>query len=274
MDDVRQQLNEVIDTAARHASGPEPAELRRRLRRRRQRRGLATVALLLGAGIALPNFLGLREPPPVTPTGPAPVRRLACGDITFPETSLFAPAGAETGRDPAARALAAFLASEAAKDPWVLPKTGWKQLTRDNDRAMYGLGRPGTVDFAVRIRRQGTQWKWVGYGTCRPQVVVPGFEIARWELTSKTLSPGTRVVPIAFETGACVKEDRFDHAQVVTTDDAVTITVYLRPIQLPPGTACAAVGRLAHRDVALPEPLGRRALLDGSTVPAEVIRPA
>lgn len=222
----------------------------------------------------MPNLLGLWKPFPVTPSQPAPVRQLACGDITFPETGLFAPPGAETGRDPAARALAAFLASEAAKDPWALPKTGWKELTRDGDRALYGLGKPGTVTFAVRIRRQGTQWKWVGYGGCRPQVVVPGFEIVRWELTSKTLSPGTRVVPIAFQTGACVKEDRFDHAQVVTTDDAVTITVYLRPLQLPPGTVCAAMGRLAHRDVGLPEPLGRRALLDGSTVPAEVVRPA
>jgi hypothetical protein len=270
MDDVRQQLNEVIDTAARHATGPAPAELRRRLRRRRQRRAVATLALLLGVGIALPNLLGLREPPPATPIQPTPVKQLACGDITFPETSLFAPPGAETGRDPAARALVAFLASEAAKDPWVLPKTGWKQLTRNADRALYGLGKPGTVTFAVRIRRQGTQWKWVGYGGCRPQVVVPGFETTRWGLTSKTLSPDTRVVPIAFTTGCT----QFDHADVGRTPDAVTITVYLRPIKLPPGAGCAAMGHSVRRDVALPEPLGRRALLDGSTEPAEVIRPA
>jgi hypothetical protein len=81
----------------------------------------------------------------VTPTQPAPGRQLACGDIAFPETSLFASPGAENGRDPAARALAAFLSSEAAKDPWRLPKTGWKELARDGDRALYGLGKPGTV---------------------------------------------------------------------------------------------------------------------------------
>jgi hypothetical protein len=271
MDDIRQQLNKVIETATRHATGPEPAELRRRLRRRRQRGAAATVALLLGAGIGLPTLLGLWEPSAVTTTQPAPVRQLACGDIGFPETSLFAPAGAENGRDPAARALAAFLASEAARDPWKLPKTGWKELTRDGDRALYGLGRPGTVTFAVRIRRQGTQWKWVGYGNCRPRLLVPGFEVVGWQVTSKALASGSRVVPIAFTTGAC---SRFDHAEVATTVDAVTITVYLRPIQLPPGTGCALIGYTTRHEVALPEPLGRRALLDGSTVPAEVIRPA
>jgi ferric-dicitrate binding protein FerR (iron transport regulator) len=58
MDDIRQQLNKVIETATRHATRPEPAELRRRLRRRRQRGTAATVTLLLGAGIGLPNLLG------------------------------------------------------------------------------------------------------------------------------------------------------------------------------------------------------------------------
>jgi hypothetical protein len=224
----------------------------------------------VGAGIALPNLLGLWQPSPVTPTQPAAVRQLVCGDITFPETGLFAPPGAETGRDPAARALAAFLASEAAKDPWVLPKTGWKELTRDGDRALYGLGKPGTVTFAVRIRRQGTQWKWVGYGSCRPRVVVAGLETARWELVSKPVAATARVVPIAFMSGCA----RFDHADVGSTPDAVTITVYLRPIQLPPGTAYATAGPRLHHDVALSEPLGRRALLDGGTVPAAVVQPA
>jgi hypothetical protein len=232
---------------------------------------MATLALVLGAGIGLPNLLGLWEPSAVRPTQPAPGRQLACGDITFPETNLFAPAGAENGRDPAARALAAFLASEAATDPWELPKTGWKELARDGDRALYGLGKPGSVTFAVRIHRQGAQWKLAGYGDCRPQLVVPGFKVVRWQLASDVLAPGSHVVPIAFTTGACT---RFHRAEVETTADAVTITVYLRPIQLPPGTGCGDMGHTARQEVALPEPLGRRALLDGSTVPAEVIRPA
>jgi hypothetical protein len=232
---------------------------------------VATVALLLVLGIALPHLLGLWEPSPVTPSQPAPVRQLACGDITFPETALFAPPGAESGRDPAARALAAFLASEVAQDPWALPKTGWKELTRTDDRALYGLGKPGTVTFAVRIRRQGTTWKWVGYGVCRPQLVMPGFQTARWKLASTTLAPDTQVVPIAFMPGGGA---RFDHAEVNSMPDAVTITVWLRPIQLPPGTGYALGGPRLHHDVALAEPLGRRALLDGSTVPAEVVRPA
>jgi hypothetical protein len=97
MDDIRQQLNQVIDTATHHATGPAPVELRRR----RQQRGAATVALRLDAGIALPNLLGRWNPSPVTPTQPTRVRQLACGDITFPETGLFAPPGAEQGRDPA-----------------------------------------------------------------------------------------------------------------------------------------------------------------------------
>lgn len=269
-DEIHRQLNEVVETAARHATGPEPAQLHRRLRRRRQRGVAATVALLAGAAIALPNLFSLWQPSPVTPTQPATVRQLACGDITFPETGLFAPPGAETGRDPAARALAAFLASEAAKDPWVLPKTGWKELTRDGDRALYGLGKPGTVTFAVRIRRQGTQWRYVGYGPCRPRVVAPGLETARWQLVSKPVATTARVVPIAI-IGGCAQ---FDHVEVSSTPDAVTITVYLRPLKLPPGTACALAGPRLRHDVVLSAPLGRRALLDGSTVPPGVIQPA
>ncbi len=269
-DEIRRRLNEVVETATRHATGPEPAELHHRLRRRRQWGVGATAALLVGAGIALPNLLGLWQPSPVTPIQPAAVRQLACGDFTFLETGLFAPPGAETDRDPAARALAAFLASEAAKDPWVLPKTGWKELARDGDRALYGLGKPGTVTFAVRIRRQGTQWRYVGYGPCRPQVVVPGLETARWELVSKPVAATSRVVPIALISGCA----RFARTEVTSTADAVTITVFMRPLKLPPGHACATAGPALRQDVALSAPLGRRALLDGSTVPAEVIQPA
>ena len=99
-----------------------------------------------------------------------------------------------------------------------------------------------------------------------PQLVVPGFTVVGWQLTSKALASGSRVVPVAFTTGACT---RFDHAEVETTADAVTITVYLRPIQLPPGTGCGDFGLTARHEVALPEPLGRRALLDGAASPED-----
>jgi hypothetical protein len=293
MDDIREQFNKIIETAARHATGPEPAELRRRLRHRRQRRAAATVALLLGVGIALPAVRASLATPPGTGRGPTPpvpaargdaskppaVKQLTCGDVVFPVTALSAPPGAERGRNPAARALVAFLASDAGKDPFRLPKTGWKQLTRDDNRALYGLGTPGTVTFAVLIQRHGTRWQWERYGGCRPQVVVPGFETTAWELAgprvgkqASRLPAATRVVPVEFVTNGC--SSTFDHAEVVTTAEAVTITVYLRPVKRPPGIGCAGSGLPVRRDVALPEPLGRRALLDGSTVPAAVVQPA
>lgn len=267
MDEVRRKLIEAIEAAARRATGPEPAELRRRLRRRRQRGAVAALALLLGAGIALPNLLGPRDS---RVAAPPPARQLTCGDIPFPETSLHAPPGAEAGRDPAARALVAFLASDAARDPWVLPKTGWKVLARNDDRALYGLGKPGTVTFAVRVRRQGTHWKWIGYGGCRPRVVKPGLEATSWRLASRALDPGTRAVTVSFVTGECVG---FDHAEVATTAGAVTIVVFLRRTA-PAGQACAGIGYQSRHQVALPEPLGRRALVDGGIVPPEVVRPA
>lgn len=270
MDDVRRKLNEAIEAAARHATGPEPAELHRRLRRRRRRGAAAVLALLLGAGIALPIVLGPREPSRVA-ARPTQDRQLTCGDMTFPESAMSAPPGAETGRDPAARALATFLASDAAKDPWVLPKTGWKLLARNADRAEFALGKPGTVSFHVRVHRQGGTWKWVGYGGCRPRVVVDGLQATSWQLASKTLDPGTRKVPVTFITGECA---RFERAEVSTTASAVTITVFLRTVPpTPPADACAAIGYTSRQEVALTEPLGRRVLLDGGTVPAEVVRP-
>jgi hypothetical protein len=269
MDDLGRKLNEAIQAAARHATGLEPAELHRRLRRRRRRGAAAVLALLLGAGVVLPNVLGPRESR--VAARPSPARLLTCDDMTFPESAMSAPPGAETGHDPAARALAAFLVSDAARDPWVLPKTGWKLLARDPDRARYALGKPGTVDFVVRVRRQGDRWRWVGYGSCRPRVVVGGLEATPWRLASKALDPSTRKVTVTFTTGECV---RFGRAEVSTTADAVTIIVLLRKTPPPAGDTCAAIGYASRQEVALPEPLGRRALVDGGTVPAEVVRPA
>ncbi len=136
---------------------------------------------------------------------------------------------------------------------------------------MYALGKPGTADFVVRVRRQGGTWKWIGYGGCRPRVVVDGLEATSWRLASKTLDPGTRKVSVTFITGECA---RFERAEVTTTASAVTITVFLRTIPpTPPADACAGVGSTSRREVALTEPLGRRALLDGGTMPAEMVRP-
>lgn len=77
MDDVRRQLDEVIDTATRHATGPGPAELRRRLRRRRRRQLVAAAAVmllgLLGGVVAIDRWSsdwGLIQPP--TGTRPRP----------------------------------------------------------------------------------------------------------------------------------------------------------------------------------------------------------
>jgi triacylglycerol esterase/lipase EstA (alpha/beta hydrolase family) len=114
---------------------------------------------------------------------------------------------------------------------------------------MYALGKPGTADFVVRVRRQGGTWKWIGYGGCRPWVVVDGLEATSWRLASKTLDPGTRKVSISFITGECA---RFERAEVTTTASAVTITVFLRTIPTD-----AARRRLRRRR--LHEPAGGRA---------------
>ena len=75
MDDVGRQLNEVIDTATRHATGPEPAELRHRLRRRRRQRAAAAamVVVALGAGIlTVDRWLGWDASRPPTGGRPQP----------------------------------------------------------------------------------------------------------------------------------------------------------------------------------------------------------
>jgi hypothetical protein len=78
MDDIRRQLNEVIDTATRHATGPAPAGLRRRLRRRRRQRAAAAapVVVALGAGILTIDrwsggWDGTRPPTGARPRPPA-----------------------------------------------------------------------------------------------------------------------------------------------------------------------------------------------------------
>jgi hypothetical protein len=97
MDDIRQQLNEVIDAATRHVTGPEPAKLRRRLRRRRQQRAAAAammVLALLGGILAVDRWsggwdgtrppTGARPRPPATTLQPIDPKRLF-GDPESPK---------------------------------------------------------------------------------------------------------------------------------------------------------------------------------------------
>jgi len=109
-----------------------------------------------------------------------------------------------------------------------------------------------------------------------------GFEMARWDLQpGVSLHADTRQLPIAYVTGGCGAgsgAQRFDHAGIVESPSAVTITIYLRRAPVPtsvaggPPVACPMLAVFVRRTITLPHPLGGRTLLDGSSTPPRTVQ--
>ena len=127
----------------------------------------------------------------------------------------------------------------------------------------------------------------VAVGGCGGSVTagqgIPSEE-AGWHLAAP-VAAGSRSVELVYQTEECVRvpgEDRgaeaaarFEQADVETSRKAVTITVVLRPSEDSGSgsVACGTAPVAVERTVELSEPLGDRALRDGSTSPPTVVRP-
>jgi hypothetical protein len=281
---------EIIESAARHAKAPEPTSvLRRRLRRHRQRRAVVGFVALLVVGVAVPGgFRVVDEHEAATSKPTSPSETLECGGVEFPATAMRGSKDAERGSDVAARTLARFLDTSDARNPVPMPRTGWQVLTAAGDHVLYGHGdQPGRIDRTILVSRRdpisgrsGISWRARAWRTCTPERVVAGFEVASWQLDGR-VSPASRVVPLRVVTSRCASgtdrkpaDARLDHVDVEVSGDAVTITALLRP-QVSSSTGpwfCEQVRDTLHGQATLAEPLGRRALRDGATVPPTVIR--
>jgi hypothetical protein len=145
--------------------------------------------------------------------------------------------------------------------------TGWRELARAEDEVLYGRGRPPQLlTVAVRRGRLG-RWAPLGASNSRPlRAIRDGVRASSWRLDPTfTLRPELTALQIlvteqTMASGTPV-EDRLLTPDLYLDSERVLVRVYVQPLE-------GYIGRTSRHEtpviVALPEPLGRRQVLDGA----------
>lgn len=232
-------------------------------------RRLPIVAVLLISGCRLAGGAPPSDGAPSSTEGSDPaISRVTCDDAAFDLALLDQPGGAENGDDPAAAALREHLASGIETE--FLPAAGWIEAVRTDSRVLFIAPSEGGL-ARVDMQIEGGQWRASGWGGCslRPEIPL-GMNIATFRVApGETLTPETTDVDVLVTELACNSgEDargRVQEPAVIRSADSVTVifTVVARP----GGHECPSNPATPFR-LALPEPLGDRVLLDGSSIPA------
>lgn len=237
--------------------------------------GLLTILLLAACADGSATSAAVGTAPPADGGQVDSVRYTCDAPPGFALGLLDQPADAETEDHPSAQALRAAIADPAIGQG-MLPPTGWWLASRDERVAEYVARKPDAVAdepaFAqARFEWQGGGWKIVGWGDCRPQIVLDGMSLATWVLDPALPSPG----PETTEIGALVTEQactgaepmgpRLQAPRITYMDDAVLVVFAAVPLE---GDAFECPGNPSMRVVfELREPLGDRRLLDASRFP-------
>lgn len=195
------------------------------------------------------------------------ISRVACDDVAFDLALLEQPGGAENGEDPAAVALREHLASGMETD--FLPAAGWIEAVRTESQVLFIAPVEGGL-ARVDMRLEGGRWRASGWGGCTLRPEIPfGTNIATFRVApGETLTPETTELDVLVTEVECNSgEDargRVQEPAVIRSPESVTVifTVVARP----GGHDCPSNPETPFRLV-LPEPLGDRMLLDGSSIP-------
>lgn len=195
---------------------------------------------------------------------------LKCGSpLVFGVDALAAIPGAERADHPAARNLRQFLDDGSLPD-----QSGWRLVVFNEDGALFLLPRTrgaGVSFWYAEFGPAETGWEAVRWGQCDIQPAFEGVEAARWELApGEQIGPGTQSFEVRVFEQACASgaspDGRIISPAVIPLEDSLIVIVATRP---PPGPQTCQPGPPATVQVQLPEPLGDRQLLDGSTFPGE-----
>jgi hypothetical protein len=203
---------------------------------------------------------------------PRAIADVSCGGPGFPISLLDEPGHAETLDDPAAEALRTRLAGSSA-DLLDMPDTGWREVARTDTEVRYVADALPGADppyVEISVMRDGDEWRVAGWGQCRLQASVgPGLGLASFRVPPEfELAPDVTEVPVLVTERACNSgqdaRGRIVEPRIILSDDAVTVVVAVRPRE--GEQDCQSNPETPHLLV-LPEPLGERALLDGSEIP-------
>lgn len=145
--------------------------------------------------------------------------------------------------------------------------SGWRELARNPDEALFGRGRPPQL-LTVAVRRgRRERWEPVGASNSRPlRAVRDGVRASSWRVDPN--SPPERearelrilVTELTMASGTPAEERLLEPEMYLDAERAL-LRVYVRPIE-------GYVGRAGKREtpviVRLPEPLGQRLPVDGA----------
>jgi len=227
--------------------------------------------VLLVAACAADVVPSASAQPPAAVDPRAVVLNVTCGGPAFPAAILGEAGDAELARSPEAAALRALLDGPEAQD--LLPRSGWTLAVRDESLVVFvAPSPPGSEPPMVEVTLEltGGTWRPAGFGQCWPQADVgPNLGLASFRVAPhEELSPETEAVDVLVTERACNSgqdaRGRVVRPAVILADDTVTVVFAVVPrggMQECPSNPETPVL------LELPEPLGERRLLDGSSVP-------
>ena len=236
-----------------------------------------TVATSAPIGTQVGNAAESPTSPPMTPY-PAldpswaqrPFVRCGADGLAFPSLLMDVPGRAELETDPAAVALQRLLAEpDAPEMPY--PSGGWRRVLQSAQSAIFLApigGESGWMVAAFQIT--GGQWTLDLTGPCQPEVAYPpGVGAATWTVDPNAMpSPQDLNVTLIATERACAggkpPGDRVLAPLVALGSQAIGITAIVRNA---PGAQDCPGNPTFPLTVTIGEPIGGRALLDGSTFP-------
>jgi hypothetical protein len=230
---------------------------------------MARTHLLLALASVAMTSCGLLIPP--SAVDPAAVEQLSCGGLGFPADVLAGEGSAEMNRDVAAQALRRHLETGGLEVEF-LPDTGWIEARRSDDSVLY-LAPDSSGDggwASVSVERDGDEWSVQGWGGCDLQPDVgPWLGIASFRVAPhEELDPAATQLDVLVTERACASGSdalgRTVAPAVVSDDTSVTVIFAVRPRG--GGNTCPSNPETPFV-LELPEPLGERELLDGSSIP-------
>ncbi|MGO9752209.1 MAG: hypothetical protein ACLP8S_25330 [Solirubrobacteraceae bacterium] len=206
------------------------------------------------------------------------------GGLPFPPAALAQAAGALDPADPAIDALLALIARQRkpkdadytspAPDAWpAAPGSldGWRVLARTDDDVLFGRGLPPRL-LTVAMRRDAKRDKWTSLATnaSRPlRSTRDGIRASRWRLDpTRATSPDQSVLRVLVTEQTFAGGKRAD-GRLLAPDlyvgaGELVLTMFVTPR---PGFQTRSQNPETPARIALPGPIGTRALIDGALYP-------
>jgi hypothetical protein len=219
---------------------------------------------------------GVTPPPSEPAASPGVVAPAVAGDVRCASLDIMIPAAvfqasatAELAPDDAANALRQYVHSPTAVEAgW--PAAGWRLVSHTSDAATF-LARGPTTWWIATFAPAGGGWEFNEGGACDLGVALPeGVGFASWRVDPATPpAPGDTALHLLGTELACANGKPPQAARILDPivlpgDQAITIALLVR--QVPGGADCPGNPEFPIT-IDLAEPLGSRALFDGSTVP-------